>query len=134
MNSDPTFNRPQPNIPSYQLLRRIGAGSFGDVWLARNEAGQLRAVKVIFRSTFAANSAHFQREHDGLLNYGKVADAYARLMQIHHVGQDVAEGLLYYIMELADDVTGRRASDPESYQPKTLQHLLWADRSASACR
>jgi WD40 repeat protein len=121
---EPAFNRPQPDTPGYQLLRKIGSGSFGDVWLARNEAGQLRAVKVIFSSTFAENPAHFQKAREGLLRYGKVADTYARLMQIHHAGQSAAEDYFYYVMELADDVTGQRLSDPDSYLPKTLQHML----------
>src|SRR6185369_13808010 len=32
-----------PRIADYTMLRRIGGGSYGDVWLARSATGQLRA-------------------------------------------------------------------------------------------
>ena len=35
--------RRPPPVPDYELLRRIGSGSYGDVWLARNVLGQFRA-------------------------------------------------------------------------------------------
>ena len=35
----------KPTVPDYELLRRIGRGAYGDVWLARNKAtGALRAA------------------------------------------------------------------------------------------
>ena len=34
-------------IPDHQLLRCIGRGSYGEVWLARNTMGTYRAVKVV---------------------------------------------------------------------------------------
>ncbi len=37
-----------PVVSDYDLMRTIGQGGFGRVWLARNQAtGHLRAVKVI---------------------------------------------------------------------------------------
>ena len=33
-----------PDIPDHQLLRRIGGGSYGEVWLARSVMGTYRAV------------------------------------------------------------------------------------------
>lgn len=42
-----------PSIPDYELLRRIGGGAYGDVWLARSMAtGALRAAKIVWRNTF----------------------------------------------------------------------------------
>ena len=39
---------PTPEIPDFDLIRPIGEGGFGQVWLALNRATQrLRAVKVI---------------------------------------------------------------------------------------
>jgi len=127
---EPSSQCPEPSIPGYQLLRRIGAGSYGDVWLVRNEAGQLRALKVIFRSKLGSSPADFQREYGELLKYGMVADLYPGLMQIHHFGQNTTKGHFYYVTELADDVTKQRPSDPDcnSYRPRTLDQVLGADR------
>src|SRR5262249_30796871 len=36
-------------IPDHELLRCIGSGSYGEVWLARNIMGTYRAVKVTYR-------------------------------------------------------------------------------------
>jgi hypothetical protein len=41
-----------PRISDHELIRRIGSGSYGEVWLARNAVGSLRAIKVIYRKTF----------------------------------------------------------------------------------
>src|SRR5437879_1994323 len=54
-----------PRIPDYELLRRIGSGSYGDVWLARNVLGQCRAVKIIYRSRFV-DPRPFEREFEGI--------------------------------------------------------------------
>jgi len=39
-----------PAVPDFSLLRRIGRGSYGDVWLARSVTGVYRAVKVDYRA------------------------------------------------------------------------------------
>src|SRR6059036_2477464 len=41
-----------PVIPDHQLLRRIGSGSYGEVWLGRSITGAWRAVKVVYRKSF----------------------------------------------------------------------------------
>ena len=41
-------NTPITTIPDHQLIRRIGAGVYGEVWLARNVMGTYRAV-VVYR-------------------------------------------------------------------------------------
>jgi hypothetical protein len=41
-----------PAVPDHELLRCIGRGSYGEVWLARNVMGAYRAVKVVYRATF----------------------------------------------------------------------------------
>jgi serine/threonine protein kinase len=60
-------NHPAPVIDGYDLVRCIGCGSFGDVWLVRNRAtGQFKAVKFVYRDRFPANQTHFEREFAGL--------------------------------------------------------------------
>ena len=38
---------PTPVVPDHEVLRRIGGGSGGQVWLARNALGSYRAIKVV---------------------------------------------------------------------------------------
>jgi hypothetical protein len=42
-----------PTVSDYELLRRIGGGAYGEVWLARSKAtGALRAAKIVWRARF----------------------------------------------------------------------------------
>ena len=50
-----------PSIPDFMLLRRIGRGSYGDVWLARSVTGVYRAVKVVYRKAFLVMGGHAVR-------------------------------------------------------------------------
>ena len=40
------------DVPAHHLLRVIGEGSYGRIWLAINAMGTYRAVKVVNRSRF----------------------------------------------------------------------------------
>jgi hypothetical protein len=43
-------SRSAPSIADHELIARIGRGSYGEVWPARNRTtNTLRAVKVVFR-------------------------------------------------------------------------------------
>ena len=49
-----------PDIPDYQLLRRIGKGGYGEVWLARALTGEYRALKIVQREAFG-ETHHYER-------------------------------------------------------------------------
>jgi len=46
------FHAALPAVPDHELVRCIGKGSYGEVWLARNAVGFWRAVKVVYRDRF----------------------------------------------------------------------------------
>ncbi len=116
-----------PDIPDYHLLRCIGDGSFGEVWLARSVTGAFRAVKVIRRNKFDTNRP-FDREFNGVRNYEPLSRAHPGLVAILHVGRKENEGWFYYVMELADDVQRGQEIDPQVYCPRTLSEHLRARR------
>src|SRR5207249_4026490 len=91
----------QPVIPDHKLLRPIGRGAYGEVWLARNVMGALRAVKVIQRGQFESDRP-YEREFAGIQRYEPVSRSSGGLVHLLQVGRNDAEGYFYYVMELAD--------------------------------
>jgi serine/threonine protein kinase len=90
-----------PAIPDHELLRRIGRGSYGEVWLARNHTDTLRAVKIIRRAAFD-DDRPYEREFTGLKNFEPLSRQHEGLVDILHLGRNDADGWFYSIMELAD--------------------------------
>ncbi len=111
---------PPPNIPDYALLRRVGSGSYGDVWLARSVTGHYRAVKIVWRDRFS-ELPPYEREFKGLREFAAVSLTEPHQLALLHVGRNDQEGYFYYVMELADDVTSGRDIDPAHYTPHTLR-------------
>jgi WD40 repeat protein len=90
-----------PSIPDHTLLRPIGRGAYGEVWLARNVMGVPRAVKIIERGKFDSDRP-YEREFAGIQRYEPVSRLTDGLVHVLHVGRNDAEGYFYYVMELAD--------------------------------
>ena len=118
-----------PRIPDHQMIRRIGSGAYGEVWLAKNIMGACRAVKVVFRQSFD-NDRPFEREFHGIEKFEPISRSHESQVNILHVGR--GEGYFYYVMELADDGNderGVRSADFDrrvlmsaaTYTPKTLK-------------
>jgi len=93
-------------LDGYRLIRFLGRGGFGEVWLCRSESmGDYRALKFI--STH--DSDRLEKEYQALVHYRKAVAMLRspRLVPIEHVNRN--EAGLYYVMPLAD---GSGADDP----------------------
>jgi serine/threonine protein kinase len=112
-----------PLIPDYELVRCIGQGSYGEVWLARTVFGAYRAVKMIYRQTFK-DDRPFEREFEGAKNFERVSRLHPGLVAVLHVGRAVQAKAFYYVMEVADDPVSGQEIDPSRYVPKTVASEL----------
>ncbi len=110
-------------IPDHTLLRNVGAGSFGEVWLARNAIGTYHAVKVIQRRKFK-NDESYEREFKGIQNYMPLSLRHTGLVPILQVGRNDAAGYYYCVMEAGDDEVSGQGIVPETYSPRTLAKEL----------
>jgi len=110
-------------IPDHQLLRRIGRGSYGEVWLARNMMGMYRAVKVVYRKWFE-DGRPFERELSGIRKFEPISRSFEGFIDVLHVGINEERGYFYYVMELGDDQIAGQSFDPALYFPQTLAKAL----------
>src|SRR6516225_3027009 len=136
-----------PVIPDHELVRRIGRGSYGEVWLARNALGTWRAVKIVYRAAFD-HDRPYDREFEGIRRFEPISRTHPSQLNVLHVGRNDAAGLFYYVMELADDASAEceiwtaespssgsnhvadldalrsAIANPSSYSPRSLRSEL----------
>jgi eukaryotic-like serine/threonine-protein kinase len=118
-----------PVVPDHELLRVIGRGAYGEIWIARTVTGGLRAIKIVYRSTFESERA-FLREFEGMSAFEPISREHAGFVDILHVGRTAEH--LYYSMELADDHLAGRDIDIVNYEPRTLKSDLARHKRLSA--
>ena len=109
----------KPQVPDHEVMRCIGRGSYGEVWLARGVTGAWRAVKVVRREDFESERT-FEREFQGILSFEPISRDHEGLVDILHVGRNVEEGFYFYVMELADDRESGTKINVVDYEPHTL--------------
>src|SRR5262249_28063046 len=102
------------------MLRSIGKGSYGEVWLARNIMGTYRAVKIVYRFSFA-DDRPFEREFSGIQRFEPVSRTHEGLVDILQIGRNDEAGYFYYVMELADDAAKLRESEAGSRKTERRQ-------------
>lgn len=113
--------RPDPVIPDHEVLRKVGGGAYGEVWLARGVTGALRAVKVVYREDFD-DERSFEREFEGILKFEPISRDHPGMVNILHVGRSPdSRSFYYYVMELGDDVVSGRDINPVEYEARTLR-------------
>ena len=88
-------------IPDHTLIRRIARGAYGEVWLARNAVGTLRAVKIVRRDQHGSVES-FEREFKGLQKFEPLSRSHEGFVDILTLGLLPHEAGFYYVMELAD--------------------------------
>jgi serine/threonine protein kinase len=108
-----------PHVPDHELIRPIGRGSSGEVWLASNALGTYRAIKIVHEKTFR-HRRPFDREFTGVQKFEPVSRLHDGLIDILQVGRNDAAGYFYYVMELSDDVETGQVITPIKYSPRTL--------------
>src|SRR5262245_1370525 len=111
---------PPPRVPDHEILRRIGSGAYGEVWLARNVMGTFRAVKVVYRNRFE-DAAPYEREFEGIRKFEPISRSHDGLVDVLQIGRNDAASSFYYVMELADDQERAQDIDSTTYRSRTLQ-------------
>ena len=112
-------------VPDFDLLRPIGEGGFGQVWLGVNRTTrQPQAVKLIPRAGVSSRDPA-GREIASLVRLAaNLRCRHPNLLTIHHVGETADH--LFYVMDLADDLSGQADPTGAGYRPATLENLLAA--------
>ncbi len=115
-----TVMEPVPETPGYTLIHpAFGEGAYGKVWLARNKAGQWRALKVIYRAKFGDNPDPYEREFSGVQKYKPISDQHPGLLRVDFVSKK-EDGCFYYVMELGDSIQPGWETHPTTYKPRDL--------------
>jgi len=109
-----------PQTPGYELFNPpFGEGAYGKVWLARNAAGQWRALKAVYLANFNQNPDPYEREFNGVKRYQPISGRHPGLLQVEFVSEK-QDGYFYYVMELGDPLTPGWEQEPSTYKPRDL--------------
>jgi hypothetical protein len=112
-----------PVISDHTLLRCVGRGAYGEVWLARDVIGTFHVVKIVYRNSFDSDTP-FEREFKGIQRYTPISRTHPGWVHILHVGRNDEQGYFFYVMEPGDDEVSGQQISPETYQPKNLAREL----------
>lgn len=91
----------RPCVLDYEPIRRIGRGSYGEVWLVRTVLGEYRALKIVHRAALGSDRP-YEREFEGIRKFEPISRSHPSQVSILHVGR--GQDYFYYVMQLADRV------------------------------
>ena len=100
-------DRQPPTIPGYTLTTRLGAGGYGEVWLAHAPGGLTKAVKIIFG---AFDGRRAELELRSLHRIKMVRHPF--LLSLERI--EVVDNRLAIVTELAGLTNAAMAARPES--------------------
>lgn len=115
-------------MDGYRVLRHVGSGGFGEIWICQSEVlGDLRAMKFIP----SLRAGRLEKEFHALGLYRNAASRLRSptLMPIEHANL-VADGL-FYVMPLADGMSQVSPLE-EAWQPRTLSSVIGLQRDKPA--
>jgi serine/threonine protein kinase len=116
------------DIHGYQLIRPIGRGGFGEVWLAWSKTEKHHyAIKFL-----AAENPNVQeRERSALEKFRSISSlgTASGIMPIQHAGD--YEGRLFYVMPLADGFGPADPTNPD-WEPLTLALKIREQKKADS--
>lgn len=90
-----TSDKPDSCLPGYELIEKIGAGGFGEVWSAEAPGGLRKAVKYVFGNEFDKRA---KSEMHALEKIKSVRHPF--LLSLERI--EVLDGRLVVVSELAD--------------------------------
>ena len=118
------LNGNMPHCGQWRLVREIGHGAYGVVYLAVAPDGECAAVKVCRRD--AVDPERYSRELRGAKLYRAIPSQEGLVRMRTLV--ETAWGF-YAVMDLADDEFERTEGSLESYRPKTLAGVIKGEKA-----
>ncbi len=89
-----------PDVPGHKMLRKIGAGAYGDVWLAHTDTDEYRAVKIVYRSRFPEGRP-FVREFEGIKRFEPISRKNPGLVDVLQLVRCDTQDAFYYVNAVA---------------------------------
>lgn len=108
----------------WRLLREIGRGAYGVVYLAEASGGRRAALKLCRRAS--TEEERYARELRGAKLYMSVSASEGLVGMREVVEEDWG---FYSVMDLADDEFDRADASSESYRPKTLTKVIEGEKA-----
>ena len=112
---------PGTQLDGYELIRPIGEGGFGQVWMCRATfTGEFKALKIVR----ASSTGEMAREFQGLVAYREKAPwvKSAALMPVEHA--NALPSGFFYVMPLADGLSEGISPEDADWKPKSLATWL----------